>query len=188
MLEHGIGPQYMDLSQTIVHRALTGTVPLGDDGVIYGVGMCVPNVREMEFLYPIPERSHPAFGDAVDGALEIGRGFVKGYIDYVFEQWGRVYFVDWKSDILDRYDEATLGAHYEANYARQAQLYALALCKLLEIGDEEAYESRFGGAIYGFLRGMSDDGDQGWFYHRPTFAQVRAIHEELLGDEWGGGR
>ncbi len=188
MLEHGFGPEYLTLSQRIVHRALTGTVPLGEDGVAYGVGLCVPNVREMEFLYPIPERDHPALGEELNAPLEIGRGFVKGYIDYVFEQWGRVYFLDWKSDILDRYDEATLGLHFEANYARQAELYALALCKLLEISDEETYEQRFGGAVYGFLRGISEDGDHGWYWHRPTWAQVRAVHDELMGHGWGGSR
>lgn len=188
MLEHGIGPEYLALSQRIVHRALTGTVPLGDDGVAYGVGLCVPNVREMEFLYPIPEDHHPALGEELGAPLEIGRGFIKGYIDYVFEQWGRVYFLDWKSDILDRYDEATLALHFEANYARQAELYALALCKLLEISDEDAYERRFGGAVYGFLRGIDEGGDQGWYGHRPTWAQVRAVHDELMGREWGGSR
>ena len=43
----------------------------------------------MEFLFPFPA--------AAGGA---DAGFVKGYVDVIFEHEGRTYFGDWKSDLL----------------------------------------------------------------------------------------
>ena len=85
MLEHGVEPQYLALSQRVIWRALNGVVQVEGEGVIYGLGHCIPNIRELEFMYPIPEASHPSFGDEVDDELTIERGFIKGYVDYTFE-------------------------------------------------------------------------------------------------------
>ena len=38
----------------------------------------------------------------------------------------------------------------------QLQIYALATVRWLKLHDEEAYEKRFGGILYVFLRGMKD--------------------------------
>ncbi len=133
-------------AQRLVHTALTVPVRLGDT-VDRGLGRAAHPTREMEFLYPIPERRHPTLrpAPAVDAAGEapthgvageapawrIERGVVKGFIDYLFEHDGRVYVCDWKSD-----DAATAGraaaltAHCESDYALQAELYTWAAVRL----------------------------------------------------------
>src|SRR5690606_23959409 len=100
VIAHGVGLEHMALSQRVIFRALMATIEV-DEGVIYGLGLCVPNVRELEFMYPIPERDDPPLTGAPDGAWSVQRGFIKGYIDYVFSWNGRAYFADWKSDVLE---------------------------------------------------------------------------------------
>lgn len=178
MVLHGIEPEHLALCQRILYRALTATVEV-QHGVIYGLGLCIPNLRELEFMYPLPQQEHPLLDTWPEGQLRVDRGFIKGYIDYVFEWRGRIYFVDWKSDILERYDGGTLYQHFESNYMTQVKLYTIALCKIMGIHDLESYEERFGGAIYCFLRGMKDDSHQGLVRVRPGWIELLEFELEL---------
>ena len=78
---------------------------------------------------------------------------VRGAIDLVFEHAGRVYWLDWKSDALPDFSPEAVAAHVEAEYALQAELYSLALSKMLGIASAAEHEARFGGLVYFFLRG-----------------------------------
>ena len=104
------------------------------------------------------------------------RVFVKGFIDLVCEVDGRMYVVDWKSDVLASYSPEMLERPVEDNYAIQGSLYSLALARMLELADSEAvWQARFGGVIYCFLR-------QAAFYcERPTLDDLRAREAELSG-------
>lgn len=184
MLEHGVEPEYLALSQKVIWRALTGVVET-DFGVIYGLGYCTPNVRELEFLYPIPEHGDPRLDELPEGSWKLERGFIKGYVDYGFIWGGRVFFADWKSDVLDRYDEHSLGLHFEQNYTKQALLYSVALCKVFGIHSEADYDERFGGAIYCFLRGMQDDSKNGVFRTRPSWSQLVSFERGLCEPDFG---
>ena len=121
----------------------------------------------MEFLFPFPAEA---------GGPE--SGFVKGFVDVIFEHDGRSYFGDWKTDRLPAWDAATIEAHIRANYALQERLYALALVRMLGIEDAAGYEARFGGALYIFVRGLgrSADAVRG---RRPTFDEIVAWQQEL---------
>ncbi len=177
--EYGLEPQYKDLAQRMIWRALTATVEVAH-GVIYGLGHCIPNIRELEFLYPI-EHTPPLQSNLFSSQkTKIEPGFIKGYIDYTFEWQDRVYFADWKSDVLDRYSEQNLKQHFEANYTKQAFLYTVALCKMFDIDSEQAFEQRFGGAVYCFLRGMQEDSRTGLVSWRPTWSEVIEFKENLL--------
>ncbi|MEQ9501638.1 MAG: exodeoxyribonuclease V subunit beta [Deltaproteobacteria bacterium] len=147
-------------AQSMVYTAMLAPVALGErrvEGLVHADRL----VREMEFHFPFGEPSAPD-------------GFVKGFIDLVVEHEGRVYVLDWKSDLLANYDAATIDAHVAANYDLQAQLYSLALVKLFRLDTEAAYEARFGGAVYCFLRGMKIDGDgtDGVYFSRPSFGDL----------------
>ncbi len=112
------------------------------------------------------------------GPVEVERGFIKGYIDAVFVHQGRSYVLDWKSDLLPEYDPASLAAHVGDAYRIQAELYTLAVLKLLGIDREERYEAEFGGVVYCFLRGLparggpNKRGTDGIYFRRATFAEV----------------
>lgn len=187
MLEHGLEPRYLELCFGVIWRALTTPVA-SEFGVIEGLGHCNPHISELEFMFPIPEASHPRLSEVVEGPVKVERGFIKGFIDYTFEHGGRVYFADWKSDLLERYDQPHLVPHFQANYSKQAYLYGIALCKMFGISDQASYEERFGGAVYCFLRGLQPGTSSGLVCYRPHWQQLCDFERALTEPEYGQAR
>jgi exodeoxyribonuclease V beta subunit len=173
------------------YRALTVNLPLGNGATIPGLCRCEKYLREMEFLIPYPESSHPPLSDPLPLQLVIERGFIKGYVDLVVEYGGLVYFADWKSDVLESYKPDALRAHVESLYALQAKLYALALVKALDARSKPDYEARFGGLVYVFLRGLEGaiPGNPPIYFNRPDWVELLAIEAEVkrLGCKTRGG-
>ncbi len=115
------------------------------------------------------------------------RGFLKGFIDLVFEHDGRYFVLDWKSNHLgDRaadYAHAPLAAAMAAQgYHLQSLIYSLALhrhlrCRLRDY----RIERHFGGVLYLFVRGLrphwrDDDGQPtGLHFHRPPPAVIEDL-------------
>ncbi|MBW2437736.1 MAG: UvrD-helicase domain-containing protein, partial [Deltaproteobacteria bacterium] len=134
-------------------------------------------INEMEFYFPLktirPSTLQKVFkhhGHDQDGTIfpvqmeklifnPVG-GFLKGYIDLVFQYQDRIFLVDWKSNYLgptiDSYRHDVLvdamSAHF---YILQYHLYVLALCQYLRLRNSAfRYEDGFGGAVYIFIRGI----------------------------------
>ena len=163
---YGRNPADLMPALDLAHAALTAPLPIVG-GVLAGLVSAKRTAREMEFLFPFPAEA---------GGPE--RGFVKGFVDVIFEHEGRSYFGDWKTDRLPAWDAAAIEAHIHANYALQERLYALALVRMLGIEDAAGYEARFGGTLYIFVRGLgrSPDAVRGG---RPTFDEIVAWQQEL---------
>ena len=180
---HDRRPAHLPHARRLVHTALTAPVRLGAR-TIDGLASAAQVAREMEFLYPIPERAHPLLGGPpADERWRIERGVVKGYIDLLFAHEERAYLCDWKGDWLPSWEPALVAAHAERHYATQARLYTLAALRLLGVDGEAAHEQRFGGVLYCFLRGMrADDPAAGVYFHRPSWAEVLGWQREMLGD------
>ncbi|HEY0707579.1 MAG TPA: hypothetical protein VGG33_12330, partial [Polyangia bacterium] len=176
------------VAQRLVHAALTVEVPLGPSR-LPGFAHAARVLRELEFLYPIPEVGHRLLGlsglaDADDRKFHIGRGLIKGYIDLLFEHEGRVYLCDWKGDWLPGWSAAEVAAHVDVNYALQAQLYTLGVLRFLGIESEADFHARFGGVIYAFVRGMSaEQPGRGVHFVAPTFNDVLVWQDQLLARE-----
>ncbi|MBW2388319.1 MAG: UvrD-helicase domain-containing protein [Deltaproteobacteria bacterium] len=110
-------------------------------------------------------------------------GYLKGYVDLVFEWNGRFYLVDYKSNHLGpspaNYDTAGLEVPMsEHHYVLQYHLYTVALDRYLSLRLKGYdYERHFGGVYYLFLRGMDPDHPtgRGIYHDRPT----RECIEEL---------
>lgn len=91
-------------------------------------------------------------------------GFLKGFIDMVFEWQGRFYILDWKSNHLGDHAADYRPARLEAaiaehDYAMQWCLYSVALLRWLRLrmpGEDPL--PRIGGVVYAFLRGMMGEG------------------------------
>jgi exodeoxyribonuclease V beta subunit len=141
-------------------------LPTGDR--IEGLARADLATREMDFVYPIP-------GSPL--------GYVRGSLDLAFEHGKKTYYVDWKSDSLPSYAPEALETHVRAHYDKQVKLYTLAVGKLLGVDGEAAYDARFGGILYCFLRGM-DAPARGVWSARPRWADVIAWEREL-GEEQG---
>ena len=137
----------------------------------------------MEFVFPIPEATHPRLSDPKAGSLRIERGFLKGFVDLVVEHEGLVFVVDWKSDVLASYDPDAVGKCVADHYDVQANLYALALVKALGVHTEAAYKARFGGMFYIFLRGLrrpAADGAGVHFVRPPAWREILLYENELI--------
>jgi exodeoxyribonuclease V beta subunit len=181
MRQNGVGEEYLDFCKELVWRAVK--TPLKADGLdLPSVAHCERTLRELEFLYPIPEESHPSvdeLGDQDSQEFEIKRGYIKGFVDLLFEADQTYYFADWKSDILADYGPASLDAHVAERYSIQATLYSLAVVKFLEIHDEQTYDERFGGYLYLFMRGMAAEDGHGVYFRRPSWEDILGYEVEL---------
>lgn len=90
--------------------------------------------------------------------------FVKGVIDVLILLKNRFYIIDYKTNLLKSYDQASLEkAMQENDYTLQAQFYAEAVKKHLKNLTGSNY--RFGGCLYLFVRALDvDSGALGQYY------------------------
>lgn len=110
-------------------------------------------------------------------------GFLKGFIDLVFEYDGRYYIGDYKSNFLgselNNYNEESCKeAMYHHHYHLQYMVYSIALHRYLQqrINNYD-YQQHFGGVYYLFLRGMSksDTKNNGIYFHKPEHSAIQKI-------------
>lgn len=182
MERHGIEAQWRDEVDRMVYAVLSNPVRLPDGNAMARLDDMGNDLREMEFMFPIPEASHPEL-ELTGQTVSIERGFIKGYIDLLFEHAGKIYFADWKSDTLDAYEDDTLNEHVAANYATQAMLYTLATISHFGIVSREDYDARFGGYLYFFLRGGSAS-NHGVYAARATYDEVVGYRAGLVTTEF----
>ncbi len=199
----GVAAEWTPVVEAMLGRVLAtpldaaGRVQLGD----------VPRARrldELEFTYPLANFDAPGFravlhatgfaggpfAGAVD-ALAFGAlaGFMRGFIDLVFEADGRYWLVDYKSNWLgpaleDYRAERLPAVMARESYWLQYLVYTVALHRLLRLRlPRYDYDAHVGGVFYLFLRGMTPDlgAASGVFHDRPSRALVDAL------DRWVGG-
>ena len=157
-------------------------------------------LNELEFTYPVGslrpealrrvlERHGYAVGpfrERIEN-LEFSplRGYMKGFMDLVFESDGRFYLVDYKSNWLGAEPEAYRRERLDEAMARESYLlqyliYTVALHRYLRLRvPDYDYERHFGGVFYLFLRGMDPALGPacGVFHDRPAPALVTALDE-----------
>ena len=146
------------------------------EGLAAGCDAIMARLQEMEFYFPMsavtPANLAQAFTEYrehFEGAIPstIDRlqfrpmsGFMKGFIDLVFEFEDRFYLVDWKSNWLgpdlDAYASAAIEIEMTRRfYTLQLSIYTVALHRFLRARKPGYdYEKHFGGAYYLFLRGI----------------------------------
>ena len=157
----GLEPVHREPFAGLAHRALTVPFQLPGGGPPPAMGELETLLKEMGFLMPRPGRS-----DLLDGS-----------IDVLFRWRGRTFFLDWKTNQLrPGYGPETCAGTLRDHYALQFAIYTLAVCAFLDIRDEQAYEERFGGGLYVFLRGLPQGGQVA---HRPAWREVQAWAEAL---------
>jgi exodeoxyribonuclease V beta subunit len=121
-------------------------------------------------------------GQAVP-ALQFGTldGYLRGFIDLVFEHAGRYYLIDWKSNHLgdapqDYAPDALERTMVQHGYHLQALLYALALHRhLRQRLPGYRFDAHFGGVLYLFVRGVRP----GWTLADGRVAGVHAQRPTL---------
>jgi exodeoxyribonuclease V beta subunit len=159
-------------------------------------------LNELEFEFPLK----PVSPKGLQGLFEVGglpktfpesigklqfvptQGFMKGFIDLVFERRGRFYLVDWKSNFLgvrpqDYAQDALREVMQKEYYILQYHIYTLALDQYLRLRlPGYAYERDFGGVYYVFMRGVDPamGPDFGIYRDLPSPDLVAALREGLL--------
>ncbi len=123
-------------------------------------------LNELEFYYPMaeitPNGLETEFGFEHLEFTPV-RGFMKGYIDMIFEYQGRYYIVDYKSNLLgthqDDYEQSKLNAvMLREKYVLQYHIYVVTLHRYLSARlPGYCYKDHFGGVYYLFLRGMNPE-------------------------------
>lgn len=162
--------------------------------------------KEMEFYFPLRDldtRKVISVLDRQERIRGIGReikekrkinisnvkGFLKGFIDLVFEYGGRYYLADWKSNNLGERDNCyapenlqreIFGAFYDLQY----MIYTVALNQYLKKRiPDYSYAKHFGGVYYFFLRGigpMSGSTANGVYFDRPEQKLIHMMAEVML--------
>jgi exodeoxyribonuclease V beta subunit len=110
------------------------------------------------------------------------QGFMRGFVDLIFEHNGQYFLVDYKSNRLgknlkDYAPEQLPQAMKEHHYFLQYHIYSVALhCYLEQRLQDYDYEKHFGGVFYLFLRGMHPDYPQnGVFYDKPDASFIKQL-------------
>jgi exodeoxyribonuclease V beta subunit len=144
---------------------------------------------ELEFYFPIRNLTSERLADLLqDERLRFQpmSGFMKGFIDLVFEQAGKFYVVDWKSNWLgpdlESYTAKSMTAEMESKfYNLQLHIYVVALHRFLRARlPGYDYEKHFGGACYVFLRGVEPGRPElGVHRARPSAKFVESLSQFL---------
>ena len=176
-----------DADLSVIQDKAIGVIGYGSQGHAHALNLKDSGQKVLVGLHPTSRsrEKRDAFaarlGPRLDAPLTIQRGVIRGVVDLVFTHEGRTYFLDWKSD---RVPVGELRSHVDASYGLQAKLYTLGLARVLRLHDQAAYDARFGGLLYVFLR----HGDQGVVFDRPSWDEVTRWDEELRAERpWGYG-
>ncbi len=153
-------------------------------------------LNEMEFYLPLQRLqiddlkqilfkhlpdSQQAFRDALNSLyFDQVKGYLKGFIDLIFEHQGKYYLADYKSNSLTDYKpESLLLPMADSHYYLQYLLYSVALHRYLKKRlPGYSWEKDIGGVYYLFIRGMSPfDSAQGAgvFFDKPSVQLIDAL-------------
>ncbi len=203
LARYGYKPEWQEHITKMVHNVLGTT--LSPNGFTLGALRKGSWSTELEFFFPLSFinssrlaellESHGLLSGGIDLALLAEslhfmpvKGMLMGFMDMVFEQDGRYYLLDWKSNhlgnSLDDYGEDGMRLAMQKNlYPLQYLLYSVALNRYLALRDKNyRYSSHFGGVIYVFLRGVSmEHGEtRGFFRDMPPQGLIDALTNLLI--------
>jgi len=197
---HDFPAQWTDAVCDMVERVLA--TPLDETGALRLE--CIASGRrlnELEFYYPIAHLSDAGlrrllldwgFPSEIREHIETlefapAQGYMKGYIDLVFEFGGRYYLADYKSNWLGPSESAyghdgLLKSMAREAYYLQYLVYCIALHRYLGTRlPGYDYGTHFGGVRYLFVRGMRPDLGcaSGVYADRPARGLIEALDRYL---------
>jgi len=196
----GFDASLAEIAKSLLTRSLQA--PLSSKNHTLKLATLTPSQRlnEMEFYLPLsllkvddlkqtlyqhlPAEGWQVVHEAVNTLqFEQVRGYLKGFIDLIFEYEGQYYVADYKSNSLEDYEQqALLETMAHSHYYLQYLIYSVALHRYLQGRlTDYCYETHFGGVYYLFIRGMSQENiGSGVFYDLPSFELINAL-DDLFG-------
>jgi exodeoxyribonuclease V beta subunit len=208
LIEFGFEADWQETLCKMIRNVIS--TPLDDSHDNFPFSRIQNNQRlnELEFYFPLKSISPKKLKDIFSnhtitkfsenfpdwiGRLNFAptRGFMKGFIDMVFQFENRFYIVDWKSNYLgsriENYDQKSLQFDMAANfYFLQYHVYSVALNAYLKLRQPNYdYDKHFGGVFYIFLRGVDEEkgSDYGIFRDKPAAELIENLSRELLFSE-----
>jgi exodeoxyribonuclease V beta subunit len=203
--EYGFGIEWQEELCLMIRRVLAVPLENGNGSFTLSDIRMENRISELGFYFPLksitPETLKEVFsltrGGVVHGELmtslekldfEPVSGFMRGFMDLVFQYDGRFYLVDWKSNHLgnrtEDYGPTALVFEMERHvYVLQYHLYMLALHQYLKARlDGYDYDRHIGGVFYIFLRGVDPAKGPGYgiFRDRPAKKIMEALSEKLI--------
>ncbi|MBK8453744.1 MAG: exodeoxyribonuclease V subunit beta [Thiofilum sp.] len=198
LLAYGFDERYYPAAVQLIDNTLNTPLKANTELKLINIAQ-EQRLDELEFYFPIEylsvkklqqtlERYTPASKIAQHQAIkrlkfQEVQGFMKGFIDLVFEYKGRYYIIDYKSNRLantpeeytkERMEEAVAEAHYYLQYL----IYCVALQRYLTVRlPSYSYDTHFGGVFYLFMRGMqpTEAGGNGIYATRPKEDFINAL-------------
>jgi len=187
------------VSDMVEHVAAT---PLDESGALRLDRVSrTKRLDELEFYYPLAKLTHAGLrqillasgfpGEIRDRIGELTfatmQGYMRGFIDIVFEHDGRYYLADYKSNWLgatvDAYQhDALVKVMGREAYYLQYLVYCVALHRYLQLRVRGySYEAHFGGVRYLFVRGMRPQSGvtRGVYADKPAFGVIEALDRYL---------
>ncbi len=202
LLQYGFADKWVDVACQWVKEVVA--TPLGESGLMLADLAPAKRLDELAFYFPVADLSVTSLQDTLlplldaDSALipVIKRlsfydltGFMKGFIDLVFEHNGKYYVVDYKSNHLgnsetDYQTKSLNDAMVAHDYPLQYLIYSLALHRYLKLRIQDySPEQHLGGVYYLFIRGMHPDWRQaGVYYDQLDTALLEQFDDYLQGE------
>ncbi len=203
--QFGFDPEWEPVIQKMVEQVLDTPLGSGAGGLRLADIATESRLDELEFYYPVsrltPEDLSNVFrtygSSGFNGVVHESmdrlrfsptRGFLKGYMDLVFEHKGCFFLVDYKSNHLgsarpEYSRERLVRVMADDQYMLQYHLYTVALHMYLAARiPEYSYDIHFGGVYYLFVRGMGGAvpgpgpyEPYGIFFDRPDERLIEAL-------------
>lgn len=202
--EFGFNTQWQGIILDLFDRLMKANLKSPSDQ--FTLAKIEPNhcLQELEFYFPVlmlsPQKLQAVFEkygeDNTEFVEKLGqinftefKGFMKGFIDLIFQKNGRFYILDWKSNYLGvafkNYDAANLTQEMSDRlYVLQYHLYTLALNNYLSWRlPGYDYEKHFGGVFYIFMRGVEPEKapDCGIYFDRPAQKIIVELAKTMMG-------
>jgi exodeoxyribonuclease V beta subunit len=208
LAEYGFDSKWQETVVGLIGRVLKAPLPSPSGSFTLAQISRAERLNELEFNLPLqrvtPRGLAKIFADHGGAGMSAGfparlenldfqpaRGFMKGFIDLVFQFQGRFYLVDWKSNFLgarvqDYHRENLVRAMEDHFYRLQLNLYVLALHRYLKYRlPGYRYAEHFGGAFYLFLRGLNPGEEKGFgiYSESPREGLIEVLSQSLIGAE-----
>jgi exodeoxyribonuclease V beta subunit len=198
LAQSGIDPAWAPATEAMVRNTLDVTLDTATGLRLNGIDTA-RRINELGFFFSVSELRAPtlaevlrqyggsravAYADSVQRlSFEPLNGFLRGFIDLIFEHEGRYYLLDYKSNFLgpstSHYAREHLeGAMRRNGYYLQYLLYTIALHRYLRLRiPDYRYDHHFGGVYYLFLRGITSSGDSGIYFDKPPETLINALDD-----------
>ncbi len=197
LVRHRFDQKWREGIFSMVKNVLTTPLSMDIDAPVLQDITLERRLNELEFYFPLSAVKAGTVKAALakwgleygaDVDFSVGKGFLKGFIDLVFEHKGRFYVLDWKSNYLgpqlsDYRGDVLNEVMVREKYVLQYLVYTVALHHYLaQRMSTYSYEKHFGGVFYVFLRGVNPGKGPkyGIFHDLPDAGLVERLSEILV--------